>query len=297
MTLVGVLVDVRAARPVRGLPRGHRRARERGRREAGARLRQDPPQPAAARRGARRLRAHQRPRSRSRTCCSSTARAPTTSSTSSSSRCRSILAARYLCFIPFGLYRGVWRFAGARDAAAIVVAVIVSEVVAFGIVWFTSRTFGDFPRAIFVLDALIVHGARSAPRASPSARRVRAHATFRDRHERRRTLLVGAGRSGRSLLRELRETPGEQVVGFVDDDPRLRGRRMQGVPVLGTLREIDRVARASLAPDLVLVTIPDAPRDGSTRWCKPASRPAYPAASCAGTSTSTRVVAMGAAVE
>ena len=32
---------------------------------------------------------------------------------------------------------------------------------------------------------------------------------------RRRTLIVGAGRGGRSLLRELRETPGEQVVGFV----------------------------------------------------------------------------------
>ncbi len=28
-----------------------------------------------------------------------------------------ILAARYLAFIPFGLYRSVWRYAGARDAA------------------------------------------------------------------------------------------------------------------------------------------------------------------------------------
>ena len=29
-----------------------------------------------------------------------------------------ILAARYLAFIPFGLYRSVWRYAGARDAVA-----------------------------------------------------------------------------------------------------------------------------------------------------------------------------------
>ena len=28
-----------------------------------------------------------------------------------------LLAARYLAFIPFGLYRSVWRYAGARDAA------------------------------------------------------------------------------------------------------------------------------------------------------------------------------------
>ena len=156
-----------------------------------------------------------------------------------------ILAARYLCFIPAGLYSGVWRFAGAREAAAIIVAVIVSEGLAYGIVWFTSRPFGDFPQRIYVLDALIaivlVGGSRFAERVL-----FRAHATFRDRHD-RRTLLVGAGRSGRSLLRELRETPGEHVVGFVDDDRRLRGRRMQGVPVLGSLREIDRVL-ASRSP-------------------------------------------------
>ena len=37
----------------------------------------------------------------------------------------------------------------------------------------------------------------------------------------RRVLIVGAGRTGRSLMRELRETAGERVVGFVDDNPAL----------------------------------------------------------------------------
>jgi UDP-GlcNAc:undecaprenyl-phosphate GlcNAc-1-phosphate transferase len=185
-----------------------------------------------------------------------------------------ILFARYLCFIPAGLYSGVWRFAGAREAAAITVAVIVSEGLAYAIIWFTSRPFGDFPQRIYVLDALIalvlVGSSRFAERAL-----FRAHATFRDRHERRRTLLVGAGRSGRSLLRELRETPGEHVVGFVDDDVRLRNRRMQGVPVLGSLRDIDRVLAQS-RPDIVLVTIPAAPRellDGVVQACERARVP------------------------
>jgi UDP-GlcNAc:undecaprenyl-phosphate GlcNAc-1-phosphate transferase len=185
-----------------------------------------------------------------------------------------ILFARYLCFIPAGLYSGVWRFAGAREATAIVCAVIASEGLAYAIVWFTSRPFGDFPQRIYVLDALfalvLVGSSRFAERAM-----FRAHATFRDRHDRRRTLLVGAGRSGRSLLRELRETPGEHVVGFVDDDVRLRNRRMQGVPVLGSLREIERVLGQS-RPDLVLVTIPAAPRDvldGVVQACERAQVP------------------------
>ena len=76
----------------------------------------------------------------------------------------------------------------------------------------------------------------------------------------RRTLIVGAGRSGRSLLRELRETPGERVVGFVDDDPRLIRRRLLGTPVRGGTLDIERILAAT-HPDAVLVTIPHAPAD------------------------------------
>ena len=139
-----------------------------------------------------------------------------------------------------GLYSGVWRFAGAHEGLAIVVAVVVSEALAVGIVWFSSGPFGDFPARIYVVDALLAIVLIGASRFGERAL-FRAHSTFIDRRGRRRTLLVGAGRSGRSLLRELRETPGEHVVGFVDDDPRLSGRRMQGVPVLGGLDEIERV--------------------------------------------------------
>jgi FlaA1/EpsC-like NDP-sugar epimerase len=73
-------------------------------------------------------------------------------------------------------------------------------------------------------------------------------------------LIVGAGRGGRSLLRELRESPGELVVGFVDDDPRLRRQRLQGVRVFGGCLEIGRIIGLT-DPDAVFVTIPAAPRD------------------------------------
>ena len=167
-----------------------------------------------------------------------------------------LLAARYVAFIPFGLYRGVWRYAGARDAGAVVAAVVASEFVAFGVLA-AMRDLGDFPKSVFVIDALIcvvlVGASRFWERAA-----ARGLSSFRA--TRRRTLIVGAGRGGRSLLRELRETSGEQVVGFVDDDPRLRRRRLQGVPVLGGTDEIARVLERT-EPDVVLVTIPNAERD------------------------------------
>ena len=169
-----------------------------------------------------------------------------------------VVAARYLAFIPFGLYRGVWRYAGARDAASIVAAVVVSEVVAY-LILDATQTWGPFPRSVFIIDALICTVLIGASRFWERAF-VRGVSSFTGRAERHRTLIVGAGRGGRSLLRELRETPGEQVVGFVDDDPRLSRRRLQGVPVLGDTSEIEQIL-SKARPDTVLVTIPDAPRE------------------------------------
>ena len=169
-----------------------------------------------------------------------------------------VLAVRYAAFIPFGLYRGVWRYAGARDAASIVAAVVVSEVVAY-LILDATQTWGPFPRSIFIIDALVCTLLIGASRFWERAF-VRGVSALTGRGDRRRTLIVGAGRGGRSLLRELRETAGEQVVGFVDDDPRLSRRRLQGVPVLGGTAEIEGIlSRAQ--PDTVLVTIPDAPHE------------------------------------
>ncbi len=169
-----------------------------------------------------------------------------------------VLFARYAAFIPFGLYRGVWRYAGARDAVSIVAAVVTSELVAFGFLAAT-QVWGGFPRSIFVIDAVICTVLIGASRFWERAA-ARALSSFVGRQDRRRTLIVGAGRAGRSLLRELRETPGEHVVGFVDDDARLRGRRLQGVPVLGGAGDIEGIL-GSTHPATVLVTIPDAPRE------------------------------------
>jgi UDP-GlcNAc:undecaprenyl-phosphate GlcNAc-1-phosphate transferase len=168
-----------------------------------------------------------------------------------------ILFARYAAFIPFGLYRGVWRYAGARDGASVVGAVVISEVVAFAFLSAT-QAWEDFPRSTFVVDALLAMVLIGASRFGERALD-RGLGGLRGQGDLHRTLIIGAGRSGRSLMRELRETPGERVVGLVDDDPMLRRRRIQGTPVLGTLDEIGW-ALGRARPDVVLVTIPDADR-------------------------------------
>jgi UDP-GlcNAc:undecaprenyl-phosphate GlcNAc-1-phosphate transferase len=168
-----------------------------------------------------------------------------------------VVAARYIAFILFGLYRSIWRYAGSRDLFAIGGAVACSELVAMAYLALT-RPFGDFSRSFFVIDVLFCAAAVGLSRFAERAL-IGGTRTLRDRAG-RRTLIVGAGRTGRSLMRELRESPGERVVGFVDDNARLRRRRVHGISVVGGTHELP-AALARLTPDVVLVTIPDAPRE------------------------------------
>jgi UDP-GlcNAc:undecaprenyl-phosphate GlcNAc-1-phosphate transferase len=165
-----------------------------------------------------------------------------------------LLATRYVLFVALGVYRRVWRFATARDVVPIAVACGASAVVAY-LILVALRPIGSFPAAeIFVVDAvlatLLVGASRLTLRLLPE---LSGH-----RRERRRVLVVGAGAAGRGLARELREGQKARVVGFLDDNPRVRRRRILGITVVGGLEEAER-AIASTRADEILVTIPAAP--------------------------------------
>jgi UDP-GlcNAc:undecaprenyl-phosphate GlcNAc-1-phosphate transferase len=166
-----------------------------------------------------------------------------------------LVGTRYLFLVAFGVYRRVWRFAGAHDAAALAAAVFLSAPVALALLLLTWDL-GDFPHEIFFVDPFLCLGLIGASRFA-----LRLLPRLGERKTaRQRVLLVGAGRSGRSLARELNETPGKQVVGFLDDNPRLRRRRVIGVTVLGGLEDVEHTI-AAIRADEVLVTIPDSPAE------------------------------------
>ena len=116
------------------------------------------------------------------------------------------------------------------------------------------RSFLDFPLEVFIVDALLcmtlVAASRLVLRMLPGLSNMRGA-------PQKRVLIVGAGRSGRALARELAETPETRVVGFVDDNPALRRRRIHGVTVHGALGDVEAVL-GELEIDEVLVTIPEA---------------------------------------
>jgi UDP-GlcNAc:undecaprenyl-phosphate GlcNAc-1-phosphate transferase len=167
-----------------------------------------------------------------------------------------LLAAQYSLFVVTGVYRRVWRFATARDVVPIGASCVAATIATSLMLW-ALRPIGSFPAfEIFVVYAvlctLLVGTSRLALRLIPEARALRRQG--------RRVLIVGAGRAGRGLARELHDAHEARVVGFLDDNPRVRRRRIQGISVIGALDEAARAIDGTRS-DEVLVTIPDAPSE------------------------------------
>jgi len=161
-----------------------------------------------------------------------------------------------------GVYKHIWRFFGLRDAAQLAAAVFVAFLVSM--VWRlwgpSFSTGGVIPLGVVVLNPAFAFSAMAGGRLA--RRLLHTHVTSRPAvvaaKARTRVLLVGAGEAGLHLLRELR-TGDFDVVGFVDDDKELQGRRMGGSPVLGTTHDLARVIRTSRVHEVVLC-MPSAPK-------------------------------------
>ncbi len=154
----------------------------------------------------------------------------------------------------FGLYRGMWRFASIPDLVRIVKAVVTGTALSTAAVFLLTRLEGT-PRSVFVLYAVLLVLLLGGPRF--------VYRWIRDRHLSvtggERTLVVGAGRAGELLVRDmLRDAAGAfYPVAFVDDDPAKRGREVHGVRVVGPGESIpELVKRLDIAR--IVIALPSA---------------------------------------
>ncbi|MHB8385957.1 polysaccharide biosynthesis protein [Metallibacterium sp.] len=166
-----------------------------------------------------------------------------------------VLAVQGTIFAWTGLYRGLWRFASLPDLWSIARAAALGAVLV-GVALFLLDRLVGVPRSVLFLYPLILAFLLGAPRLLYRYWKDSRLELFGQRAQ-RRVLVIGAGRSGDALVRDLRRDAEYRVVGFIDDAPQLRGARVQGAPVLGMLAQLPELARASGA-DMLLIAIPSA---------------------------------------
>ena len=173
-----------------------------------------------------------------------------------------LVAVRAIVDYRLGLYRRSWLHASVPDMQRIVIAALVGTVVTM-VIFYGAVILVDpslaWPRSFWIgellLSLAVLGGLRFGIRAAADTT-ARPHDNS---SERRPALLYGAGRVGALMARSAGRTGGPNVrpVGFLDDDPRLRGRIVAGVRVHGGIDALERAALATGAETL-LVTMPSA---------------------------------------
>lgn len=153
-----------------------------------------------------------------------------------------------------GVYRSLIRYSGSRTIADLAVACgLLTLPLLVVCVLFRLP---DVPRTLSVLHPIIFLLLLAASRIA--IRFALLDLLKVVDMDARRMLVYGAGRAGQQLALSLRHEPKVHLVGFIDDDTRLDGQRLDGVPVFGAFR-LHQVLQDTGA-DEVLLAIPSASR-------------------------------------
>jgi FlaA1/EpsC-like NDP-sugar epimerase len=154
-----------------------------------------------------------------------------------------------------GLYKGLWRFASLPDLWNILRAGIIGALlIALGL--FFYNRLATVPRAVLLLYPVVLVVCLGLPRL--------AYRYWKDSRldlfstsPSQRVLVLGAGRAGEALVRDLKRENRYRAVGFVDDNTQLRGAKLHGIPVLGRLERLPDIAR-EVAAEMLLIAMPSA---------------------------------------
>lgn len=166
-----------------------------------------------------------------------------------------------------GIYTFIWRYVGMAELRAFVKAALYSAIPLLLLRLFLPQEFQSLrvPVSIIFMDTVLAFGAvlgvRVLRRDIHETWGKRHRANGKDKSTTRSILLIGAGRAGVMVAKEIqgRSDTDLHIAGFVDDAPQKQGSAIHGIKVLGTTKELPRLVR-ELNIDHVVVSIAQASR-------------------------------------
>lgn len=167
-----------------------------------------------------------------------------------------VMAACLVAWLPIFLLRGIYqsivRFTGTRAMIKIATSCIIMAAILS--LLFVLNSYPGVPRTIWIIHAIIFTILLILSRL------VASYLLFDLLNQRRydgklsRVLIYGAGSAGRQLAGSLRHEPGMLLQGYIDDNAKLVGQRLDGVPIFHSNNLQDLIARLDV--DTVLLAIP-----------------------------------------
>ncbi|WP_349742758.1 polysaccharide biosynthesis protein [Roseateles cavernae] len=158
--------------------------------------------------------------------------------------------------------KGMWRFSGFGEVKRLALACAVAGAIAAVIVLMAQLS--KVPRAVLALHPVFcligLAMMRLGYRMLYEHMRGRISGSSVESH---RVLVMGAGQAGRILVAGIQHQ-GWVVVGWLDDDDAKRDSRVAGIPVLGSLEDVGRLAALHGITHLI-VAMPSAAPDKRRR--------------------------------
>ncbi len=164
-----------------------------------------------------------------------------------------LLLFHHLFAFVYKLYHKVWAYASIGELITIVKA-ITFTIVATGIVQFLANDFTIYRRALLVtwlLHIILIGGSRFVWR-------VYRDRYMKDKENRKRTLIVGAGAAGAMIGRQLKNEQQHTdllPVAFADDDMAKHKMQLYDLPVAGSTKEIPTLVK-DLEIEHIVIAIP-----------------------------------------
>ena len=168
-------------------------------------------------------------------------------------------AVTILFFIIFRLYRGIWKYAGVDEFMAIATACLSSTAINT-VILFVFRDSFDllFPKSYPLIYFIFLLASITTLRFSYRfAGKVKTN--IRQSNKLDRVMIIGAGRSGASVLREMQTSPHSKghVICMLDNDPKKIGKYIHGVKVVNNCEHIPEIAE-KYRIDRIILAIPSA---------------------------------------
>jgi FlaA1/EpsC-like NDP-sugar epimerase len=175
-----------------------------------------------------------------------------------------VVGLQFAVLILFGVHRFAWRYVGLRETTRILIAIVTVSAVLFILRLLAASMLPKLPHAQYALLPIgVIAIDFGLAFLGITGVRVLRRLWIENLHARRHrvsgknqatTLLIGAGRAGVLVAKELASRPdlGLRAIGFVDDDVNKKGTTIQGLPVMGPSRDLSQYVKRHQVEEVVI---------------------------------------------
>jgi UDP-GlcNAc:undecaprenyl-phosphate GlcNAc-1-phosphate transferase len=165
-----------------------------------------------------------------------------------------VLLLKIVVFYLSSLYRRTWVYSSLEDVLTVLKATVfssLSSVIVFSLIFKLSSFRGV---VFFILDFYLLLTFVTGFRIS--------HRVFNSFYKRgaanrgKKVLIYGAGYRGSTVLREIRQNEAYSFspAGFIDDAPEKIGKNMNGLPILGSVEDLDEMLKDNKISEIIIST-------------------------------------------